>query len=1070
MSIFKSTLHPTIAAQLKAREKILHQSDTLREGDFLRFTTGKNSWVRMISMVDYDSKVFDKKSGTWKNDDRYKGTDLCKKYILEGGTLYNQRLRRNGVNKSDTTYGSDIDRIGINSKKLNRQFGIRPMPGITSVNIYNKSAYGSLREAVVNFYAWDKKQLEELEVLFMRPGYSVWLEWGWAQYLDHGDAKQGVNTYPDDIKIKNFDTRSPDVFSPNTEDYYYQAIDQLVLKTKGNSDAMIGFVKNFSWQLMSNGGFQCSTTIISRGEVLEGIKASANPQTVLESITPAQTSENDKPPVSFFENIFLTIKGHINNSEFFVSGAGEFYNQDANASSTAVNRVNTYFESIISGLKQDTFLYKWHRGGNVEKHKGYSRTVWGGVLPAEGSTDGSGIEYINLDLFIAILQRYLIAKNEQTGEPLLYLILPGDTPCLISEDTVSIDPTVCMIKNQFATFVTEDPNGFSPSLYTSFSSNSDGTTLKPGSLFTPLTFPLDTAVKTKEKEIPDPDDQTKTKTVSYNIVNIGEIGSIYVSIGKIIQTYRDLSNEDGVNVIDLLKSLLESISFSLGGINDFKLYTDKNNVQIIDAKYLEEGETSNNKFKFDLIGLKSIVRDVKINSRIFSEQSTMIAIGAANSKNNIGDVYSSTQTLFNTGLTDRVIRNVTFSETKQNTSGVKPNVLTDEDKYYLQIYNNVKMLSSYLKRKVLGTPRSAGYVAIKTPSPEEISNAGSLLKTLIYQLNGKDIDFKALIPFELEITLDGISGFIIGQIFTIDKSILPKDYYNKNLGFIITGISHALQNNDWTTVIKTQICMLDNEEYPVSVDKALLKSKIEQIEKVTQTNTYLFFALTDYIIFLIVKMMCDEPNEKTPFISSTIETANNSSVFNLSAPSGMDLDYFDFDDRYKAVKAVKDDYLTKSPKSSYITSWFSMAKTLGLPNFPATLDELYSATTPSGKKYFPVVIDVVFDRDFKKWLWDEEKWNEGNNQSQFDWEKHFFLYKFFGKDPIKYFQENGLILPGNKFSLNQLHAEVLKKVQEYVFSQKNQDLAAIYQSNTVPIFSLECDVTKQTLLDLESAD
>ena len=47
MSIFKSTLNPTIAAQLKAREKIVSTTST-RDSDFLQYTTGKNSWVRTI--------------------------------------------------------------------------------------------------------------------------------------------------------------------------------------------------------------------------------------------------------------------------------------------------------------------------------------------------------------------------------------------------------------------------------------------------------------------------------------------------------------------------------------------------------------------------------------------------------------------------------------------------------------------------------------------------------------------------------------------------------------------------------------------------------------------------------------------------------------------------------------------------------------------------------------------------------------------------------------------------------------------------------------------------------------
>jgi hypothetical protein len=195
MSIFKSTLKPVIAAQLKAREKLI-SSDT-RSSDFLKYTTGKNSWVRMASFVNYDSKKYDSKTGKLIDDGKYNGDTLSKKYILEGGTLYNQGTNqyslRAGVGNLDGVYSSNIDKRG--NKEVDRLYGLRPMPGITNVSVINKSAYGSLREATIQFYAWDKHQLEELEVLFMRTGYTVLLEWGWSEYINH-DVPTSVNDYP----------------------------------------------------------------------------------------------------------------------------------------------------------------------------------------------------------------------------------------------------------------------------------------------------------------------------------------------------------------------------------------------------------------------------------------------------------------------------------------------------------------------------------------------------------------------------------------------------------------------------------------------------------------------------------------------------------------------------------------------------------------------------------------------------------------------------------------------------------------------------------------------------------
>lgn len=1151
MSIFKSTLKPFVAAQLKAREKVIGQIENNKAGigprdnTFLRYTTGKNGWVRMVSMVDYNSQKFSKNKGRFEDDGRYVSNQLTKKYILEGGTLYegsNGFYLRRGVNQKDGIYGSNIDKISADPKsnQIDRTYGIRPMPGITSVSIQNKSAYGSLREATVNFYAWDKHQLEELEVLFMRPGYSVFIDWGWSQYLNHGPAKQSINSYPDNIRIENLYAPLPsDLLSPINEGKIYNIIDTNIEKYNGNYDAMIGFVKNFSWQMMSNGGWQCSTTIISRGEAIEEIKASNNPRTIIGSKTaenPAaglNTSVEPPPPLlSFFEKLFLTIKGSLNYSEFGglapgtppiapsgtsgTSGAsgtagtsgvakvdanktptpngtsgtsgtsgvagGEFYIQGADASAV-LGKVLEEFNFIKQALAEDTTKYKIYTSNDdgskagVYTYNGYKVTNFpGGVLPAEGSTDGSGIEYISFDLFIAILQRFFIPKDENTKEPILYFVVPGRTPCLMSEDTVSIDPTTCLVRNQFATFITGLSTGFEPVLYTNL--NWNGTQLTPGSQIQIGTFPFDTFVKDKKINVPDPKDKDKTVEVDQKVVSIGEIGNIYISLGKIIQTYRDLSNSSGVNITDLVSNLLEDISMALGGINDFKLYTDRNLVQIIDAKYLEVGESSSSKFKMDLIGLRSICRDVKINSKIFPEQASMVAIGAAagGSSNNVGDVYSSSQVIFNKGLKDRVIRDLGFDEGNTNA----PSMIEGENLYYFQIYDNIKALTSYIKTKVLGVDElgTRGYNSIMTPNSEEITNASSMLKTLHYQINGKDVDFKAFVPFELEITLDGIGGCVVGQIFTIDQSILPRDYYNKNLGFVITGISHMLQNNDWTTTLKTQICLLDNGDYPSTVDKAKLKEAIATIRQQNQARAYVFYALADYVIYLLVRMMTDDGSAikaKTPFLAGTEAVIKG---------SGMDTEYFDKSNLQNALYRLTDkkndfpgDYgygiddngYKYSDIHKYVEEWWKTNKTnTSLPNFPTgSYDDFLKITLPDGTTQPPAVMQT-FITNFGYYLLDAKPpgSNETILKSDFtiksgkedEVKKNFFIYKWFGDNPRTNFRQTFETKENSEdvINLKKVWAYTLGKVQDQINSVGQ--FAFIIQGNEAPFTSLEVDI------------
>ncbi len=841
MSIFKSTLDPTIAAQLKAREKVV-STDSVRDSDFLRYTTGKNGWVRMSSFVNYDSKGY--KNGNLIDDGRYNGDALARKYVLEGGTLYNKGNKqfslRAGVGNLDGIYASDIDKIGITGNKVDRLYGLRPMPGITSVNVLNKSAYGSLREATVQFYAWDKHQLEELEVLYMRTGYTVFLEWGWSEYIDHGNITK-INDYPVIKGVQNFNRLTLDAFQSNlTEEVIYDKIEQDIKATKGNYDAMLGYVKNFSWQLMPNGGFQCSTTLISRGETIETLKVSTNSNSVTFPTVPNTFSVTEVPAFAYssFEKIFLNIIGHVNESEFAQIGVagigtltGELFIAGSNTTDQQALRdqADEVWDLIVEKLKKGIFKEAVGSFNNYvfNNINTFDLTANQCVVKlADGKTEGTYIEYISMDAFIAIINEIFIPYNTQnTTSKVAYIVLPNITPCLASEDSVSIDPTTCLIKNSLASFITDQTDGFNPYVF----SESNTAKLSPGE---------------------NSDVGTLPEFLTSGTTNIGQIGNIYISIEKIIDIYRSKAGEsDGVDILDLLQDVLDACSFALGSINDFKLHSSKNIIQIIDVKYFENAKPDS-KFKFDLIGLKSICRDVKINSRIFAEQSTMIGIAAGDSNSgNLGDIYASTQTYFNTGLKDRLIK------TSYNNTNV-----TIKD-YHKSIYDNtVKVLTSYVNRNVLGVVAGTGTDKItRVPQSQEITNAGSLLKTILYQLNGKDVDFKALIPFELEITLDGIGGLVIGQIFTIDKSILPKDYYNKNLGFIITGISHTLQNNDWVTNVKTQICLLDNEsiDNKYVADKASLKANVGVFRVEEAKNGYLYCALADYMVVQYQRIVSD---------------------------------------------------------------------------------------------------------------------------------------------------------------------------------------------------------------------
>jgi hypothetical protein len=63
---------------------------------------------------------------------------------------------------------------------------------------------------------------------------------------------------------------------------------------------------------------------------------------------------------------------------------------------------------------------------------------------------------------------------------------------------------------------------------------------------------------------------------------------------------------------------------------------------------------------------------------------------------------------------------------------------------------------------------------------------------------------KAILPTQISLTIDGMSGFVIGNLFKVDENFIPRFYKktSRNMGYTITGLGHDISENDWTTTIQ----------------------------------------------------------------------------------------------------------------------------------------------------------------------------------------------------------------------------------------------------------------------------
>ena len=314
MSIFKDTFRGYVRDQLATREALidigntndsgkrtnrgkeqsfqLHNGTTeeIQPGAYYSYTLNKQCGIRMTSLVDYVSDVNLEIGGYGVSGDagfaRLKGASLSQNFILEGGVLsdFARNIKGEKKVKRATTPRESFPRPGLKtnlgygdlalgSDATSDGYGIVPMPGITNATIRTKSAYGSLREAKINFECHNKRQLEVLEMLYMRPGYMSLVEWGWSPFINNkGNIISDLRLVEDALRL----SPSESLIYTNdcTEMMIYNAINRLKEQQSGNYDGFLGFVKNFGFKAREDGGFSCFTEMISMGEVIESLKSS----------------------------------------------------------------------------------------------------------------------------------------------------------------------------------------------------------------------------------------------------------------------------------------------------------------------------------------------------------------------------------------------------------------------------------------------------------------------------------------------------------------------------------------------------------------------------------------------------------------------------------------------------------------------------------------------------------------------------------------------------------------------------------------------------------------------------
>ena len=704
-SIIGGPLDKDVLTQLEKREG-LYTKRSGRTNEQLLYLNAKTGWVKLSSSVNVDGS-----------------STLAKNNVLFGGTY----------REKSTTPKSGIHGISGGVKKENSAYqryesvGFRPMPGIDNFKIDAKNRFGTLREASIDFKVWSVEQLTEFESLYLRPGFTVLLEWGHSMYIDNKGRVQ--KTAPN--TIDNY-------FTGNlTKEKISEKIKQLKIESNQNYDAVFGYIKNFLWSYRTDGGYDCKLTIISAGELIESVSVALSSTATGEDNDDASVGESPtllKTPIhKFLETITNARSGTESINKILKEKVPVLYEKYLKET----NR--TFFPILKVGI---TGTYA-NRTGEVQ----------------EG--EGDRLRYITLGDLLALINVTFLLEDQNKEKLFKFNLDEEKSLFLTFPEHITLDPKIAFLSKR---------------------NNFKNTNLKY--------FFSDLLTTIKKDE---------------SILNIG------LEINYVLDTLDHVVNQSSSQstVLNFIQGILNGLTSTLGDINEFGLhYVEEEFMYYIVDRRLTPNESDVAKSIINLTGLKATVSNVSLSSKLSSNIASMIAISAQASGTDVGqDVENMFR--WNEGLEDRIV-------SERNTNAAK----SLEQRKKLMLSNVIT-----LSRAVKEFNSTKSYNGTTIDSLSTVHRA--LMQFLSREAGNKSAKAGAagIIPFDLEITLDGIGGIKIGQAFTVNEGILPEKY-NGVVAFLVTGISHVIQNNKWNTELKAQTIIIGRrKDGPITEEDSLISAE-----------------------------------------------------------------------------------------------------------------------------------------------------------------------------------------------------------------------------------------------------
>ena len=816
--------------QVKTRQTTLgHLSRSDKE---LQLLNNSTAFLRLASSVDISQNVAENLG--YPN---LSGKKLAQKLILWNG-VSSMGIEKNvgGDTFNDINLAFNQPNTGISNGGLNgaygfagNQFGYRPMPALVGANtsFYNN---GSLQKATIQIKAFNTKQLELIEALYMKLGYTILLEWGHTIFQDNTGEIRSFDTYNteplnqlfqpiteyyrDEDGDDEWDEMERDLNTDNatlvTQYTMYQAIRKTRKEYDGNYDAFYGKITYFNWSFESDGTYSISISAISMGDIIESLQSNNSMEISISKKEDKDEEKKEQPTIiankdrSLIDKWLFEVKQEIDKN-----GQRKENKQNKTWGKTCLP-IKIY--NIKDGETGD-----WNVVPNKESQKNLNNLLFRVDSPYiatnyKGETDNKGENtqyYTKFGLFLRFLENNINLFNNNIP----YIKFDYNfhsNYCLTLPEQISSDPKICVIpmNNPAKEIVIEELNEQQREILGEIFGKDYPDTVKK------FTYKKGawkfqsqlTGLQFKGRGV---------NTSKYDYINpyLGRLMHIHVNLEFISNALTESANDEGnVNLYSFLTKILKGITKSLGSINKLSIgFNSENNKLVIreNAPLRYDGapfaeKTKGTLSKFQVYGINSevggsFVKSINFNVTVPSNFATMISVGAQSDGNQVSENATAFSSI-NTGIVDRIIPLKSTKKNKKETT-IKP----EESTEFIMGTNLMKIqtiLENLYKKRNLNS--------------EDINTLESLNKDYINYIVGslsqlQTIPAPFFIPFNLQVQMNGLSGMRIFEKYIITEGILPPIYRSRLIGgkevrvidFLIKGIAHEIVDNKWTTTLET---------------------------------------------------------------------------------------------------------------------------------------------------------------------------------------------------------------------------------------------------------------------------